>query len=51
VIGRLRKALASAFGLAETQHSAERQSEQTEAGRRIEAARKRLRETIPPRED
>jgi hypothetical protein len=51
VIGRLRRALSSAFGRSEAGRPAQRRQGDTEAGRRIEAARERLKQAIPPRED
>ena len=51
MIGRLRKALSSAFGRPGTVFGAPPVQHETDAGRRIEAARRRLKEAIPPRED
>jgi hypothetical protein len=49
VIGRLRKALTAALGRADADTTPEH--DPSEADRRLEAARRRLKKTIPPRED
>jgi hypothetical protein len=53
VIGRLRKALSAALGRgsASGTESDAHAGADTDAGRRIEAARRRLKRAIPPRED
>jgi hypothetical protein len=50
VIGRLRKALSSAFGRG-AEEKASPDEGNSDAGRRIEAAKRRLKKTIPPPED
>jgi hypothetical protein len=50
VIGRIRKALSSAFGRG-AEGKAPRDEGDTDAGRRIEAAKRRLKKAIPPPED
>jgi hypothetical protein len=49
VISRLRKTLTAAFGRGDTERPPER--EDNEVDRRLEAARRRLKNAIPPRED
>ncbi len=51
MIGRLRKALSVAFGRDGAEKSPPQDEHETDAGRRIDAARRRLKKTIPPRED
>ena len=51
MIGRLRRALSAAFGREEPETAPREDEHETDAGRRIEAARRRLKKAIPPRED
>ena len=51
MIGRLRRALSAAFGREESEKAPRQDEHETDAGRRIDAARRRLKKAIPPRED